>query len=59
MQERPAFEPSLFVTRAKAARETDPSLLSDWLTPEDKRAFLHNAVLVQALLTAEPRLLQA
>jgi len=59
MQERPAFEPSLFVARAKAEREDDPDLLSDWLTPEEKRDFLHDVELVQALLTAEPRLLQA
>ena len=39
VQERPAFEPSLFVARAKAERETDAALLSDWLTPPEKRAF--------------------
>lgn len=57
--ETPAFGPTLFVARAKAERENDPDLLSDWLTPEEKRAFLHDAELVQALLTAEPRLLRA
>jgi membrane glycosyltransferase len=57
--ETPAFDPTLFVARAKAERENDPDLLSDWLTPEEKRAFLHDAELVQALLAAEPRLLRA
>ncbi|MFT5486181.1 MAG: membrane glycosyltransferase [Alphaproteobacteria bacterium] len=53
------FNPSLFVARAKAEREPDPALLSDWLTPEEKRAFLHDVDLVEGLLTAEPQLLQA
>jgi len=36
VQERPAFEPSLFVARAKAERETDAALISDWLEPQEK-----------------------
>ncbi len=57
--ENPAFDPALFVARAKAKRETDPALLSDWLTPEEKRAFLHDTELVAGLVARKPRLLQA
>lgn len=55
----PAFDPALFVARAKVEREPDPALLSDWLTPEEKRALLHDIDLVGGLRTSEPQLLQA
>ena len=57
--ENPAFDPALFVARAKAERESDPALLADWLTTEEKRAFLHDPALVAGLIAPEPQLLQA
>lgn len=54
-----AFDAALFVARAKAEREPDPALLSDWLTPAEKRAFLHDTDLVAGLVATEPQLLQA
>lgn len=53
------FNPALFVARAKAERERNPMLLSGWLMPEEKQAFLHDIDLVEGLLGAEPQLLQA
>ena len=57
--ENPVFDPALFVARAKAERENDPALLADWLTVEEKQAFLHDAELVAGLIAQEPQLLQA
>jgi len=57
--EPPTFDPALFVARAKAERESDPALLANWLTPEEKRAFLHDPALVAGLIAPEPQLLQA
>lgn len=54
-----AFDPALVVARAKAAREPDPTLLSGWLTPDEKRAFLHDADLLQELVVAVPGRLRA
>lgn len=49
----PAFDPALAVARAKATREPDPAVLSDWLTADEKQAFLHDDGLVRDLLASD------
>jgi membrane glycosyltransferase len=54
-----AFDPSLFVARAKAEREQDPARLATWLTPEEQMAFLHDPDLVATLPGPRLRLLRS